>query len=119
VTRSAGSRHDFRSHNLVNRAIAAGLIVRPAACEGCGRSPTDRQDGGAQIEAHHDDYNKPFEVRWLCKSCHTSWHRRYVAIAARPDLDLEPFEAMLRTRPVKKVDEVDRLLASLDEDYPL
>lgn len=40
---------------------------RPKHCERCGGAP-----GG--IEAHHDDYAKPLEVRWLCRSCHIRHH---------------------------------------------
>jgi hypothetical protein len=51
-----------RAHNLVGKAVARGTLTKPDACEDCGR------DG--RIEAHHDDYARPLEVRWLCKPCH-------------------------------------------------
>lgn len=47
-----------------DRAISSGKLVR-RPCEICGNPKTD---------AHHDDYNKPLEVRWLCRSCHKKWH---------------------------------------------
>ena len=51
----------------VNDAIKRGKITKEV-CEVCGKE---------QAEAHHDDYNKPLEVRWLCKRCHTEWHRAH------------------------------------------
>jgi hypothetical protein len=36
-------------------------------CEVCGSHPAD---------AHHDDYTKPLDVRWLCEPHHMQVHRR-------------------------------------------
>ena len=30
--------------------------------------------GSAKVEAHHDDYSKPLEVRWLCRMHHLVHH---------------------------------------------
>lgn len=52
-------------HGIVGRAIKSGLLA-PEPCETClATSP---------IHAHHDDYAKPLEVRWLCASCHRRHH---------------------------------------------
>lgn len=56
------ARHEARW--LVHRAIASGKLLR-MPCEGCSSSPA---------QAHHDDYNKPLEIRWLCTRCHSDWH---------------------------------------------
>lgn len=53
-----------RAHYAVRRALAAGDLVR-MPCEQCGEPKAD---------AHHDDYNKPLSVRWLCRSHHAEWH---------------------------------------------
>jgi len=48
----------------VCRARKLGLLV-PQPCEVC---------QSEIVEAHHDDYNKPLEVRWLCRRHHNEWH---------------------------------------------
>lgn len=53
-------------HQRLNRAVKKGKLIKPSQCSSCGKA--------GYIEAHHDDYNKPFEVRWLCKSCHKYHH---------------------------------------------
>lgn len=48
----------------VNGAIKRGDMERQP-CEVCGVSPA---------QAHHDDYSKPLDVRWLCTLHHAEHH---------------------------------------------
>ncbi len=61
-----GPRSSRKVTLVVFHAIRAGRMKRETACKECG---SDRY-----VEAHHDDYNKPFDVRWLCRRCHHAWH---------------------------------------------
>ena len=47
-------------------AIKRGELLKVANCETC---------GNPSREAHHDDYNYPLQVRWLCITCHKKWHK--------------------------------------------
>lgn len=58
------------ARNKVNRAIAKGLLNR-LPCEICGE---------LKSQAHHNDYNKPLEINWLCSSCHAELHKKIRAI---------------------------------------
>lgn len=69
-----GKRADGAAQNLVETAISQGVIDRKSQCEECGSTGTFK-DGRSAIQAHHDDYNKPLEVRWLCQKCHHTWHK--------------------------------------------
>lgn len=51
-------------------AVRTGKLVKPPACSSCGR-----QLPRELIHAHHPDYRKPYDVTWLCPSCHASLHR--------------------------------------------
>lgn len=59
------NRQKHEARWKVHRAIESGKLVR-MPCEVCGS--TER------IHAHHDDYEKPLEVRWLCHTHHIEHH---------------------------------------------
>jgi hypothetical protein len=62
---------EFRRKKLARSYVISnvrhGYIDRPTECQQC-RSTSS-------IEAHHEDYSKPLEVVWLCKSCHMNRHK--------------------------------------------
>lgn len=55
------------AHTIVSNAIRDDKLKKPGAYESCGSNH--------KIEAHHDNYTKPLDVRWLCEECHKEWHR--------------------------------------------
>lgn len=63
------------AENKVNQAIKMGRIPRAntQVCANCG--------GEGEIY-HHSDYNKPFDIVPMCKSCHRKWHYRNKPIDA-------------------------------------
>lgn len=56
----------IKAQHKLRREIKKGNIIRPTICSHCERQ--------AKISAHHEDYNKPLEVLWLCSSCHKRKH---------------------------------------------
>ena len=54
-----------KTHIAVANAIRDGRLVKQP-CEICQES---------KAQAHHDDYSKPLDVRWLCTKHHAEWHR--------------------------------------------
>lgn len=60
-----------RAYKVVEAAIASGELVRPDHCLGCGCSNKEHR-----IEAHHNSYDRPLEVLWLCTPCHRSMDAR-------------------------------------------
>ena len=56
-----------RAHVITGNAIRDGVLVKNP-CEVC---------GGTKVNAHHDDYSKPLDVRWLCDTHHKQWHAKH------------------------------------------
>lgn len=55
----------YQAQTLIHNLIRAKKIIRKP-CEICAERKT---------HAHHDDYLKPFVVRWLCAAHHSQWHK--------------------------------------------
>lgn len=75
----ATTKEARRAHWAVHNAVVRGLLERPDDCEKCGYVGRVTRD----IHAHHDDYSKPLDVRWLCSSCHGRHHRALRRAAAK------------------------------------
>lgn len=54
----------YAAHSAVGNAIRKGLLI-PKPCEICGE---------VEVHGHHDDYDFPLTVRWLCAPHHFEWH---------------------------------------------
>lgn len=63
------------AHHAVSNAIKLGKMEKKP-CEICGNNNS---------QAHHDDYNKPLEVRWLCRSCHLAWHQEHTPVYGKEE----------------------------------
>ena len=48
-------------------ALRNGSLIKPNNCANCGRKK--------ELNAHHNNYDKPLEVVWLCDSCHSLLHK--------------------------------------------
>ena len=57
------------ARKFVSHALTAKVIIRSEICEICAKACIP--------EAHHEDYTKPLDVKWLCRSCHGFIHRSF------------------------------------------
>jgi len=102
---SVWKKNPTRVHirQVVYYAIKSGILTRPNICESCGRE-------NCVIEAHHTDYSKPLEVKWLCRQCH-----RIADRARQSESGEKPINARKLTdeqvREIRRSDDTDRSLA--------
>ena len=57
----------YTAQSMVSNAIRDKKLSQQP-CEVCGIDQS--------IHAHHDDYLKPLNVRWLCAAHHSQWHKK-------------------------------------------
>lgn len=55
---------------ILRNAIQKGSIIKPKICEDCGKRK--------KLHGHHENYNKPLEVNWLCIHCHHLLHNPHL-----------------------------------------
>ena len=60
-----GERKKANARSYLHVYIRRGIIHKKP-CEKC---------GDPNVQAHHKDYSKPLEVRWLCVKCHIELHK--------------------------------------------
>jgi len=58
----------YAAHKAVQNAIRRGEMSR-LACEVC---------GSEKSHGHHEDYTKPLDVIWLCRTHHMERHRKHI-----------------------------------------
>ena len=56
----------FKAQGVVRYAMRKGVLL-PQPCEIC-------ED--VLVNAHHDDYSNPLQVRWLCRFHHIEFHKQ-------------------------------------------
>jgi hypothetical protein len=64
--RASANGYKSLVRSMTFQAIQKGLLIKKS-CEVCGTNE--------KVEAHHDDYTKPLEVRWLCRHHHREHHK--------------------------------------------
>jgi ribosomal protein S27AE len=65
----AESNRRYVAANPKKRAAHTAVekqLMSIVPCETC---------GSISVSAHHDDYDKPLDVRWLCSKHHREWHK--------------------------------------------
>lgn len=70
--RKGADRQKYLARSKVEMALRSGRLAR-LPCQRCGT--TER------VHAHHDDYNRPLAVMWLCPLHHRQRHNEMEAIA--------------------------------------
>lgn len=55
----------FLAYNTIQKALRKNKIQK-LSCEIC---------NNPKVHAHHDDYEKPLEIRWLCPKHHRKLHK--------------------------------------------
>ncbi len=58
-----------KARDAVYRALKEGALIKPAACQDCGKETDD-------LQGHHESYDESryLDVAWVCRKCHRKRH---------------------------------------------
>jgi hypothetical protein len=62
-----------KARQIMSNAITSGRLV-PEPCVVCGEEKT---------EGHHEDYSRPLDIIWLCRTHHKEIHRKFNTLRER------------------------------------
>ena len=71
LRRRTESPEKYKAGYMVRNAIVQGVLRKPDECSTCGEEYPP-----LEIHAHHEDYDRPLDVIWLCRPCHKALHRK-------------------------------------------
>jgi len=83
----ASAKEAEQAHADVAREIRSGRLA-PQPCEVCGEKAI----------AHHDDYSKPLEVKWLCHKHHRERHVNVCGVLMQAGINLRHISAELHQK---------------------
>jgi ribosomal protein S27AE len=85
---------ELNARKIASAAIRRGELI-PRPCIEC---------GDPNVIAHHDDYNEPLRVTWLCRKHHIAEHKLLILMARRRlAADLVAIKATLPPMPPPKL----------------
>ena len=71
----------YRARRATRYAIRIGILKPLLKCELCSNSNN--------IQIHHIDYEKPENIKWLCRNCHIREHMKIRRIAEELDTTVD------------------------------
>jgi hypothetical protein len=60
------NKNKAKCHSRIAYQLLKKLIIKPIYCQIC--------DKIKELFSHHLDYNQPYLIIWICKSCHNKIH---------------------------------------------
>jgi hypothetical protein len=63
------NKEKIRAHGKLHTAVKRGRVEKPLLCQLCG--------SGGKMNSHHADYSKPYNVIWVCDTCHAKIHSKF------------------------------------------
>ncbi len=61
----------YAAHHILQTAVKASILVKPVKCQVC-----EKETEKNRLAGHHESYDKPLEVLWVCDPCHKRIHAK-------------------------------------------